>query len=161
MMEKPIFVLKPSIINAIIPMFMKNIVKSLFICLPIFVISLVLSSMGILVLGVDTLVILLIVAVAALSFFPLIFLVAVLHFTTYYFYSNYAVSEFKFIIRKAYSVSYRNVINVSLHMSLWDRLCRAGDIILHTAGESDDPDLTLKYIKEPKKIEQMIYKMVK
>lgn len=160
-MEKPVFVLKPSLVNAIIPMFMKNLIKSLVICLPIFAISAVLSSVGIITLGMDALFVIFIIALSFMAVIPLIFVMAILHFTTYYFFSNYAVSEFKFIMRKAYSVSYRNVINVSLSMSLWDRFCRAGDIIIHTAGESDDPDLTLKYIKEPRKIEQMIYKMMK
>ena len=89
---------------------------------------------------------------------PLTVRIIVLSNTKYNFYKNHLIKEFKFLSIKQQSIPYKHITNISINISLWDRLSNAGDIILHTA-EDETPDLILQYVKNPKALEKKIYKI--
>ena len=55
---------------------------------------------------------------------------------------------------------YNQITNITLNVTLWDRICKSGDLTLHTA-EDNAPDLKLKFLKSPKHIEKTIYNLIK
>jgi len=155
--RKPLLVVRPSVINALFPLFLKNLL-----------------GFGIIGFGVFLLapfVKLLIPDFPSLSFNLIFFLILLLTFlsisiklflllvTRYYFFETNAIKEFKFIVIRRRSVVYTRITNVSVKISLWDRITGAGNITLHT-GDDNEPDLVLSYIKKPIKIEELIYSLI-
>jgi hypothetical protein len=93
------------------------------------------------------------------SLSPIIIKIIILANTTYSFFDNHLLREFKLFKIKRHSLPYLQITNISVKVSLWDRFCKAGNIILYTA-EDVGPNLVLHYIKEPGKIEEKIYELV-
>lgn len=156
--EKPLLVLKPSITNALIPELARNLFYAIIVAIVLFVISLILKSLNIIEISKDTIYYLIIVLII-IAIIPLIGKIIFLYNTKYYFFRNHVQKEFELILVKKYSLPYHQITNVTTDISLWDRLCRAGDIIVHTA-EDTKKDLKLQYIKNPTEIEKGLYKMV-
>jgi|TARA_Y100000310_G_C20284967_1_gene624423 hypothetical protein len=69
------------------------------------------------------------------------------------------MKEFEFFIIRTQSVPYTQIVNITTDISIWDRITKSGDIILHTA-EDKAPDVVLSYILYPDKVEKSIYRMV-
>jgi hypothetical protein len=162
-MERPIAILKPSIVNALVPIFIKNLVvlsALLFAAYAIlqFLDHPIYTTWTILEYQIHT-AWLILVSILVIAILPLTVNILILHFTKYYFFRDRAISEFKFVIIKTHAVIYNRIADVKVKISLWDRLCKAGDVTLHTA-ENDVPDLTLKYIKNPRKVEQAVFNLI-
>ena len=100
------------------------------------------------------------IAYAALSLLPSFFVSLKLHFTTYYFHDDHVISEIKFLSIKRHSLPYSKITNITSNISIWDRICNAGDLVLYTA-EDKAPDLKLKHIADPEKIEKHIFSLIK
>ena len=49
-------------------------------------------------------------------------------------------------------------MNLTMNVTIWDRICKAGDLTIHTA-EDKEPDMVLRYVKHPEKLETMINNM--
>ena len=158
-MQKPLLILQPSLINAIIPSILKNLFISIIICIAFFILYLPLTLLKIIVYNTTHIILSLLAVLLIITIIPLIIELIILKSTRYYFFRTHIIHEFKFINIKRKSVPYSQIVNVSNDISLWDRFCKAGDITLHTA-EDEDPDIKLKYIKKPKIVENAIYKMV-
>ncbi|MBT3720210.1 PH domain-containing protein [archaeon] len=158
-MNKPLLSLKPSFFNALIPMFVKNLIYSGIITVVLYGLSFVLEFLNILN-PISNKIFLAIVILVALAVLPLIISVIILANSNYYFYKTHVESEFEFFIIKKHSTPYNQITNISTDISIWDRICRAGDITLYTA-EDNVKNLTLKYIENPQKIEQEIYSIMK
>ncbi|MBR9676250.1 PH domain-containing protein [Candidatus Woesearchaeota archaeon] len=94
------------------------------------------------------------------SLIPTIYKFVILYNIKYHFFKTHVLSEFKLLKIDRKSIPYSQVVNITTNISLWDRLCKAGDIILHTADD-EAPNLTLYYIDDPVKVEQFIYGMIK
>ncbi len=101
-----------------------------------------------------------ILIILALTFLSISIKFTTLKLTKYIFYENNAVKDFKFIIINRRSVMYDRITNITLKVSLWDRITGAGKIILHT-GDDELPDIIMKYIKDPAKIEELIYSLIR
>lgn len=153
-MDRPIKILKPSLINAFVPSLVKHLLRASPIIIVGYIILyfaslrtpynlFLLSSIFLIVLGV-----------------PLVIEMVVLHFTKYYFYRDRVVSEFDFIWLKSHSVPYGGIAEVKVDISLWDKICGAGDVWIHTA-ENKSKDLILKYINSPHKVESAIYILIR
>lgn len=158
-MEKPLFIRKPSMINALLPTFFKSLLAA------VIVIGFILGIISILnLLGSNISPNLNFIAIffplLVLTIIPMSIAIFLLSVTKYYFYEDRVVREFKFIIIKKKSVLFSHILNLTVDVSIWDRLTRAGDIVLHTA-EDKDPDLVLKYLSQPEKIEHKIYVLAK
>ncbi len=158
-MTKPILVLKPSIWNGLFPLWAKNLFYALPITIALGVIMFVLRFFAILEESLTFLSVSLIFLLLIISLTPLLFKILILYNTTYYFYHSHVTSEVELLNIRQHSVSYDQITDVSMHISLWDRLCNAGDITLHTGKEAEHP-LVLHYIKNPKKIEHLLYKII-
>lgn len=157
-MEKPKFELKPSIPNAIIPLFLKNAVRALPLLFLVWLLAYGLSVFS--SIGFKTLFVWSILLYVLFILVSLLWRVFILRFTRYSFYADRVVREFRFIRITKQSTFYSRIASVNTIISLWDRLCNAGDITLHTAEDSS-PDLVLAFIPNPQQIEHKIYQLTK
>ena len=153
-MEKPMFIVKPNIINSLVPIFIKETIAAIPISIMVYLIMIILS------LPKAQINFWLILIISSVLLVPLLIRTTILKFTNYIFYRNYVINEFRLIFLKKHSLPYRQITNIRVDVSLWDRICHAGDIVLHTA-ENKAPDLILKYIKYPEKIERYIYQLMR
>lgn len=152
-MSKPLRVLKPYLLNALVPSLVKNLVYSLPILIIGYFLLYYFKIRTFLNFGLLILVFFIVFMV------PLIIKLVILHFTKYYFFEDRVVSEFKFIVFRSHAATYRSIVEVKLDISLWDRICKSGSLLIHTA-ENKSRDLALKYIKNPVKIEKGLYKLI-
>jgi len=157
--KAPMMVLKPDLINAIFPSFAKNLFWSIILVAILYGVNMLLKLFGIVVISSAFAIPTLLIFAVVLSFVPLIFQIFILANTKYSFYDNHVNSEFKFILIRKRSATYPHIINMTVDISIWDRLCNAGDIIVHTA-EENDPDIALRFIKNPEDIETQIYALI-
>lgn len=82
-----------------------------------------------------------------------------LSFTRYYIKDNrFYLSEGFFSSVENEILMYR-ILDMKLSRSLWDKMCRVGTITLYTADETHK-ELTIKKIKKPAAVRDMISKMV-
>jgi len=153
-MDKPLFTLKPNVINALFPLVMKNLLYFSIVSI-IFSLSRNLFSP---ISYINDNKFWIFFALALIFLIPLLIKIIILYNIKYYFYKTHVVYEFEFIYIKKLSLPYHQIANISTKISLWDRLCNAGDIILYTP-EDVGPNLVLQFIKEPHKIEKMIYQL--
>jgi len=155
-MEKPILVLKPSIPNGLIPIFLKHLFYSLIVGLVLFLVSYVLKWVGVIDFPTSLWIFLIWLAVLLLpTGLHLIRLANI----KYYFFRTHVEYEYRLITIKKQSVPYSQIADITVKISLWDRLTNAGNITLHTAEERA-PSLVLFYIRDPEKVEKVIYKML-
>ena len=161
--EKPLLVLRPHVFNALLPMFIRNLIYSVLINFGLFGIIYVTESggyvIGLLQYGMLIFYLLFAVSTVLMALVPLIWRIIVLFNTEYIFYKEHLVKEFEFIVIRISSVLYDHIVDISINISLWDRICRAGDMTLHTA-ENRAPDMQLQYISKPEKIEHLIYDII-
>ncbi|MCF7872059.1 PH domain-containing protein [Candidatus Woesearchaeota archaeon] len=157
--EKP-YIIKPSLLNALLPTFIKSFFISIILTtiLYIFIFLLKLTGLNIMIFELE--IIVLISPVIILTIVPTTIRIIMLKCTTYKFYNHYAEKIFKFIIIRKKSTLYSKITNITTNVDLWDRISKAGDIILHTAEDST-PDLTLKYVKEPENVEKLLHNYIK
>lgn len=156
--RKPILIVKPSIINALLPLFFKNLFFfSILSFGAYFLINIINTLTNNMIYSPNINIVLIIITILTLLSVSIKF--AILKLIKYSFYENIAVKEFKFIIINKRSVIYSRITNITLKVSLWDRLTRAGTITLHT-GDDEMPDIIMKYIKNPERIEELIYSLI-
>ncbi len=161
--EKPLLVLRPHVFNAILPMLMKNLIYSVIINMGLFGILYIAEYVGyktgILQYGVLVFYLMIAISTIIMALIPLACRIIILLNTTYIFYKGHLIKEFELIVIRTSSVPYNQIVDISINISLWDRICRAGDMTIHTA-EDRAPDLKLMYIKNPEKIQHLIYGIV-
>ncbi|MFH1664331.1 MAG: hypothetical protein ABH986_06040, partial [archaeon] len=126
-MEKHLLVLKPSLFNALIPTFIKNLVYSFIVVLILFGVSVLLETVNIINTYSNKLFWLIIILIV-FSIGPLIIKMIVLFNTNYYLFKTHVLSEFRFLAVKKQSVPYNQIVNISVDISIWDRVCNAGNI---------------------------------
>lgn len=158
-MQQPLFVLKPSIVNALVPVFLKKFFYFVIIVSLLLGVEWLLEFFEVIdpssedfLIGLGTLSILVL-------FLPMFFQLLVLYNTKYFFYDTHVVSEFELVIAKRHSTPYHQVVNVTSNVSIWDRFCNAGDLTLHTA-EDRLPDLVLQFLKDPNEVEKKLYLLI-
>ncbi|MBN2102121.1 MAG: PH domain-containing protein [Candidatus Aenigmarchaeota archaeon] len=161
--EKPLLVLRPHIFNAILPMFMRNLIYSIIINFGLFGILYITEYVGYMTgtmqYGILVFYLLFIISTAFMAMMPLLWRIVFLLNTTYIFYKKHLVKEFEFIVIRTSSVSYDHIVDITISISLWDRICKSGDMTLHTA-ENRAPDIKLMYVSKPEKIEHLIYDII-
>jgi len=156
--DEPLFTLTPKIMNAFFPLFMKYFLISALFCAILFGITRLLEFFDIFFLPISWSITFFVILAIILALIPLGSKIFKLAFTKYVFYETSVIKEFRFIIISKKSVIYTRITNVSLNITIWDRLCSAGDITLHT--DDDEPDVVLQYIKNPEEIEHKIYNLI-
>ena len=75
--------------------------------------------------------------------------------TTYYLFHTHVTREFEFIAVKKHIVPYNQIVDIKVNISIWDKVCNAGDIVLNTA-EDVEPNLILHFIENPEKVEKHV-----
>lgn len=151
-MEKPLAVLKPDLVNALIPIFVRNFSASAVIVITLYAVLKYFLEYSLQTIW-------LVILLLLMSTLPLTVNIFVLKFTTYYFFSDRIVSQYKLLKVDKHSAPYHKIVNIKVDISIWDRICKAGDIVIHTA-ENRAADLTLKYIKNPEHVEKGIYNLI-
>ena len=159
-MEEEILILKPSVINALVPVFAKNLLYAILLGSVAFGLFWLLITFGTVDYRIEQTIIWLIMFLIIFPTIPTFLNLILLHNTKYIFYKTHIVSEFELIKVKRHSTPYHQIVNVTSHVSIWDRFCRAGDLTMHTA-EDNLPDLTLFYVRYPENIESKIYEMIR
>ena len=158
-MAKPVFTITPDLVNALFLEFLKDLFVALIIVGVSYSGYLVLKVLKVITLTFDQILGWFILGSVLIIMFPLLLKVFVLLNTRFYFHHDRVESEFKFIIIKSQSALYSQIVNVRVEVSVWDRICNAGNIVLCTADDRE-PNVILRYIKDPKKVEHMIYKLI-
>ncbi len=156
--KEPILVVKPCVVNALFPIFVKNLFVYFVVFFSLYVL---ISLLGFFFefFSYEVSFNFVLVLVLIFSFFSILFRLIILRFTTYYFYDVSAIKEFSLIIVKRRSVVYSRITNISLKMGVWDRITRAGKITLHT-GDDEMPALVLRYVKNPRRVESFVYSLI-
>lgn len=152
--------LKPSIINALLPAVIESITFSIVITATMYIVIFILSLIGLISFSFPIKFLTLFLPFLVFVLIPFSIHVFYLWYTTYYFYTDRVVKEFRFIALNKQSVFYDHIINITVEISIWDRLTSAGDIILHTADDKE-PEVVLKFIPKTEEVEKLIYKLVK
>ena len=155
--QQLIFILTPNLINALFPIFLKNFLVGLIFAIILFFLNLAFNVLAVINLGSSILTFFIIAII--LGLLPLTFTLVRLKFTKYYFYNNRVNKEFRLIIIRRNIVIFNKITNINLHISIWDRLCNAGDLVLNTADD-DQEDLVLEFISDPETVEQKIYSII-
>lgn len=152
--------IKPAVVNALLPEFVRNVVvpgiafsglalivrAMLDSASPIQAVLEVRAFLGFWALHA---------VVWSLLLVPFAWALLILSRTTYIF-DRYAVTkEFSFLVLRKKTVPYDKIVHLDLNISIWDRISGAGDITLKTA-EDNEPDLTLRYVPQPEKVERWI-----
>ena len=158
-MEEPLLKLKPSLLNALLPLFVKNLLYPSIFVIVAYGIIFLLTTLKIISYSTSSIILYLIIILIVLTISPLIFKLIVLSNTTYHFYKDHISYEFKFFKVTRHSIPYSQITNIESKISLWDRLSSAGDIHLHTSDERSE-NLIIQYIKNPRKIEESIHVLI-
>ncbi len=152
--QQTLLKIKPNLINALLPLFMKNIIIGIIIATTLFLAHTITDLIWTINVPFNLTTFVIITVIS--SVLPLTFNIIKLLFTKYMIYHNRATKEFKFIIIKRQTAMFKRVTNIHLEANLWDRLCNSGHITLNTADD-DEEDLRLDFINNPEEIEQQIY----
>ena len=159
MEKRPIAVVKPDMVNAIVPEFARNLIYFALFAAILSLAAYFLSVFTKLQFRISSAVWMLSSAAIILSMLVSSAMLMRLHFTRYIFYDTYVEHCYKLFSIKTKTTWYRSIVNVETVISFWDRFCRAGDVILHTA-EDTAPDLKLEFIKNPQVVVEHIKKLV-
>ena len=73
--------------------------------------------------------------------------------------------RYKFFSEDVHSISYSQITDIQIKKSLWDRICKVGDIYFHTGNDNygdtqNKEHLYLKDVKYPEKVKEEINKRV-
>lgn len=158
-MEKALFVLKPNLFNAIVPVLFKSFLRASLLGAVAFGLYWLVTIFGTIDFPMDKAIIFLVLFLLIYPMVPGFFKLLTLYNTKYIFYETHIVSEFELMNVKRHSTPYHQIVNITSKVSIWDRLCHSGDVTMHTA-EDTLPDLTLFYIKNPDQIEAKLYDMI-
>ena len=158
-MEKPLLALRPNMLNAVLPLFAKNLAVSAIAGFVLYGVLFTLKSFSALKYEDRTIITAVLALSALFLIVPLAVKLVVLFNTKYSFFRTYLTSEFEFLSLQRSSVPYNKIARMGVKISVWDRLCSSGSIILTTTHEQAAP-LILRYVKNPRKIENAIYHLL-
>lgn len=161
-MKSTELILRPYMFNALTPEFIRNLIYSMLINIGIYGIMYIyqLTMKNVFIeFGSLLFYVSFSLSTFAIAFIPVVWKIILLYNTNYYFFDDHVVNEFEFLIVRKKSVMYDKIVDMTIDVSIWDRICKSGDITLHTA-ENRSPDMKLRYIKEPFKIENHIYDII-
>lgn len=158
-MEKPLLVLRPKIIDAVLPTFLKNLIRALAIGGIVYAIAYVFTTLKVIQYPQQQINYFVISAIGVLCIVPVVVRLIILKNVRYYFHKALVMSEFELFKVDRHSVPYSQITHLGLKVTMWDRICNSGDITLFT-GHEQKPSLTLYFVHSPKKVEEFIYKLM-
>jgi uncharacterized membrane protein YdbT with pleckstrin-like domain len=162
--ESKVQVLRASIINALLPKFLKHIFLNGLFFIVLFIIYLAIEHLspwnlrGQLVFWGITLTVL-------ISFLKISKRLILIYATEYKFHEHNVEKEFSFFIKESHSIAYSKITDIQVIQSIWDRVCGVGDLILHTANEAHHDEnvqasIKLSGISNPESIKRQIMQRV-
>jgi uncharacterized membrane protein YdbT with pleckstrin-like domain len=153
-------IIKPSYINALIPLLAKNLFYVLLYILPIYGILVLLSFLDAINWSLNFISIMYILISFCISILIESWTIIKLVRSTYIFEKSHIIIQEKIFSIKTHTVPYSHIVNTTTEISLWDRLSNAGDLILHTAKNSEEGDVKLLFIKNPLEVEKEIHDII-
>ncbi len=162
MKEEPALILRPNIINAFFPTFLKIFFKiAIYVGIPLIILDVIVTLIKIrsdslaimipLIIGACLILSILLILLKIFVFFPKI---------EYRFYKNHMEVESKLFKIEKKSLPYSQITNIDTQISLWDRITYSGDLIIHTADEKETGDIHLLFLKNPIEIEKQIHLLI-
>jgi len=160
MAHKLLFELRPSLINGFLPLLFKYLGTTAKAGFAFLILAAGARFFGIVTYEYQTIVIAAIGLAIGLAILAWLIRFLILPSLQYRFYEDHIEVEQKLLRIQKRTVRYDQITNISTDISLWDRLCNAGDIILHTAEHAEAGDIKLLYIKNPLEIEKKIHSTI-
>lgn len=151
--------LKPSLLNALFPRFMRHLFWNGIFFLGLYLIYMVIDYFFDLGFNVEV-ILMLIFFTIAFSFLKIFKDMIVMIATSYIFYPHSVEKKFDFFVQKSHSANYKHITDIHVEKSIWDRFCKVGDIVIHTSNDSSHGEgkgsLILKDIKNPEILQQQL-----
>jgi hypothetical protein len=91
---------------------------------------------------------------------PFLWELILLSRTRYVFGPSTVTREFSLIAVRKLAVPYAKIVHIKTRISVWDRICKAGTLELRTAEDSH-PDLSLRFIPDPERVEAWLVAKLK
>lgn len=113
---------KPKIIVALLPTFLRNILYAIPFTIVLFGIYYIIDIFANFELQNEVILFGIITFILIISILPLIAKIVIMTSTRYLFYKTHVVSEIRLIKVKRQSMPYHQIINLSVHVILWNRL---------------------------------------
>lgn len=154
-MSKPLYTYQPNLVTSLLPNFFRNLTASILLAGLI-----VMIVYGLNLVGITSLPLLLIsfwlgIGAILLALLPLFLDILIFKNTTYNVYETHITYEYDFITQKKYTAQHNQIVNIRMNVNVWDRLTGCGDIIIHTADDTEN-DLRLKHVKNPETVQKTI-----
>ena len=151
---------KSHLFNSLFPDFIKHFFYNLFIFGILYLIYFLINLFYDLPYKFETISILIFLTIF-ISFIKILKDLIVLLNTKYFLYETHIEKKFKFFKIENHSINYSQITDIQIKINIWDRICKTGDIILHTGNDDygnskKSNDLIIKDIKNPQKIKQKI-----
>ncbi len=159
-MEKPQFVIKPALLNALVPHYARWFWRFGIAAAIVYFIFIGLEQLGMVSVYHPALLISVIVVGFLGGFVMVKHRLIGLHNTRYSFYTSHVVRERRFITVKRHSLPYRSITKVENDSSVWDRMTGASDLILHTS-HGDQKALVLESVPDSDAVEHRIYALMR
>lgn len=160
--SKALLTLKPHMSNALIPLFIRNLVYSFIIVTGFYGLIYLTQIIGvfhIVTFNAMEFYLIFLISLFLVAFIPLSWKIIILYNTQYFLFSDRIEKNFELLVVRTKSVNYDKIIDITIDISIWDRICRSGDIIFHTA-EDKSPELKMSFIKHPERVEDLIYTII-
>ncbi len=149
---------KSSLINALLPLFLKHVFYnssfSVFVYLIYWLLDLIFN------LDYDVLVILSIVFLTLLiSFILILKQVIQIRSNSYKFYAHFLEEHYKLFHEENHTINYKQITDIEVRKDIWDRICGVGDLIIHTGNDEysdQDKAMIIKDIKRPEHLKKQI-----
>jgi uncharacterized membrane protein YdbT with pleckstrin-like domain len=159
-MDPPLFVVKGSLFNALFPTYLSTACWAALILFPLAGGAYALAHFGTIDVPTPLILSTYLVLVLFGALIPLVWRIIVILCTTYAFYHDRVVMEYRFFTLKQVSVPYAKITNITVDISFWDRVSAGGNITLHTADDQE-PNLVLYNVSRPAELHERIYSLVR
>lgn len=157
--RKPIFTLRPNLVNALTPYFLKNLFISAVISALVYLFFSVLTYVSKEQVYEGALFSTIVIVFLVFLLIPFLISLILLKCTKYEFYTTNVVKQFKLIAIKKHAILYNQILEVKIEVSIWGRMTKAGNIQLVSADDSSE-NLTLQYVEDPETVEKKIYSLI-
>ena len=151
-------ILKSHLINALLPKFLRHIFWNAVIFMGLFVVYLVIDrvfSLG----YQNELIFYGIVLTLVFSLIKVTKDLIEIMNTEFRFYAHHVEQSFSFFKQVSHSINYSQITDIHVKKDVWDRLCKVGDVVIHTGNDiyhEGGKHFTIRDIKYPDKLKEQI-----
>ena len=157
-------IVKPNLFSALFLEFLKQILVNFFFFLPLLLIYLIIEFFFELAFQAEA-IFLLIGLTLLFSFFKISSKLIQLLNTKYIFTPSSIEKQTGIISKSSHSLHYSQITDIELSVELWDRICKVGDLVIHTPNDRysnsvSKHSMILQNVKKPEQLKNSILKKV-